>query len=608
MNYQLWNKRIFEYFFNENNANKEVLFCVDEDVLVKIGEKFNIATYEILDNFCKVVSEQLLYLNSKNENVIRLNKIQLEIDDDIPSQTAIIAFFILAASNMGKDKNISNRNYYLHLKSLSEKFYDKPIQKGFRVNDREKYFEIYNHFENYINNEINGKLGKVRFEKLFQKISRKREDWIGIPIFQSMISRKDRALLTNIFDISRSVRILISDLPINKFSHVFKTLAYHEKYKYILEDKINLLYQNWDGQVCEIDEKTNEERYILTPKLLYTKNRFGFSFYEIIKYNQNLNEFTFDDKTYSKTFYSTNYYKPASLKLNDIKLQSREFTINDKFKIKYSERDFILFKRSEEFEGYYIESNSAEIGDNISIMSTPAFFKKNISLINSITDNIVKPIFIDKNIPHLMIIDSIKVLKESRDLNVFAKDRIFLKKGLRNGHKFEYLKDAEPLLFLYNNANEPIKFFIDGKNFETYSGHPFDLRICYNSIGMHCINTQNDNSLKYKIVDKIEEKPFEPIFNYFDNTCIRITLDPAKHSTNLINGCYIQKYKPVNAIINEDLKKYKILTILKAINKKRNNKKFYKPKKNICYKFNKNFENSKFTDNIELKYMQVLQE
>lgn len=96
---------------------------------------------------------------------------------------------------MGKDKNISNRNYYLQLKSLSEKFYDKPIQKGFRVNDKEKYFEIYNHFENYLNNEMSGKLGKVRFEKLFQKISRKREDWIGIPIFQSMISRKDRALL-----------------------------------------------------------------------------------------------------------------------------------------------------------------------------------------------------------------------------------------------------------------------------------------------------------------------------------------------------------------------------------------------------------------------------
>ena len=61
MNYQLWNKRIFEYFFNENSANKEVLFCVDEDVLLKIGEEFNIVKYEILDNFCKVVSEQLCY-------------------------------------------------------------------------------------------------------------------------------------------------------------------------------------------------------------------------------------------------------------------------------------------------------------------------------------------------------------------------------------------------------------------------------------------------------------------------------------------------------------------------------------------------------------------
>ena len=607
MNYQLWNKRIFEYFFNENNANKEVLFCVDEDVLLKIGEEFNIVKCEILDNFCKVVSEQLLYLNSKNENVIRLNKIPLEINDNIPSQTAIIAFFIFAASKMGKDKNISNRNYYLHLKSLSEKFYDKPIQKGFRVNDKEKYFEIYNHFENYLNNEMSGKLGKVRFEKLFQKISRKREDWIGIPIFQSMISRKDRALLTNIFDISRNVRILISDLNINKFSHVFKTIASHEQYKYVLEDKINFLYKNWDGQICELDKETNEERCIFTPKLLYTKDRFSFSFYEIIKYNKNLNEFIFDNKIYLKSSDFEDYYKPVAIKINDIKLQSKEITVNNKFKIRYPKRDFILLKKSEVFEGYYIECNFAEIGDNISIISTPAFFKKNGSLINSITDTIVKPIFIDENLPHLMIIDSIKVLKESRSLNIFAKDKFFFKKGLRNGHKFEYLKNAEPLLFFFNRVNKPIKFFIDGKNYETYSGYPLDLRICNNSIGTHYINTQNENSLSYRIIDKIEEKQFEPIFNYFDKTCIRVTSNPAMHSTNLINGCYIQKYKPVYTI-NEDLKKYKILTILKAINKKHNNKKFYNPNKNICYKFNKNFENSKFTDNIELKYMQALQE
>ncbi len=607
MNYQLWNKKIFEYFFNKNNANKEVLFCVDEDVLLKIGEEFNIVKHEILDNFCKVVSEQLLYLNSKNENVIRLNKIRLEISEDIPSQTAIIAFFIFAASKMGKDKHISNRNYYLHLKSLSEKFYDKPIQKGFRVNDREKYFEIYNHFENYLNNEMNGKFGKVRFEKLFQKVSRKREDWIGIPIFQSMISRKDRALLTNFFDTAQNNRILISDLPISKFSQVFKTMAHHEKYKYILENKINFLYENWDGQVCEIDEKTNEERYILTPKLLYTKARFGFSFYEIIKYKKNMNEFIFDNKIYSKSSNFENYYNPVVITTNDINLQSKEITVNNKFKIRYPKRDFILLKKSEVFEGYYIECNSAEIGDNISIISTPAFFKKNSLLINSITDNIVKPIFIDENLPHLMIIDSIKVLKESRSLNIFAKDKIFLKKGLRNGHKFEYLKKAEPLLFFSNNVNKIITFFIDGKIFETNSGYPFDLRICNNSVGTHYISTQNENSLNYKIIDKIEEKPFEPIFKYFDKTCIRLTSNPAKHSTNLINGCHIQNYKPVYNL-NKDFKKYKILTILKAISKKRNNKKFYNPNKNICYKFNKNFENSKFTDNIELKYLQVLQE
>ena len=198
-----------------------------------------------------------------------------------------------------------------------------------------------------------------------------------------------------------------------------------------------MLYQNWDGQVCEIDEKTNKELYILTPKLLYTKERFEFSFYEIIKYNKNLNEFIFENKTFTKTSDFENYYKPISIDLKDIKLQKKEIMVNDKFKIRYPKRDFILFKKSEVFEGYYVECNFAEIGDCISIIATPTFFKKNSRLIKSITNNIVKPIFIDENLPYLMIIDSIKILKESSSLNIFAKDKIFLKKGLKQCQFFQ---------------------------------------------------------------------------------------------------------------------------------------------------------------------------
>lgn len=606
MDYLYWNKRIFDYFFNENKAHKEVLFCVDEDVLLKIGEEYNIVISEIIDDFCKAVSQQLIYLNSKNKNIIRLNNIKLEINDNVPSQTAIIAFFIFAASKMGEDKNISNRNYYLHLKTISEKFYDNPIEKGFRVNDKEKYFEIYSHFENYVNNVINGKLGKIRFEKLFQNISRKREDWIGIPIFQSMISQKDRALLTSVFDNAKNDKILISNLEINKFSHVFKTLASHEKYKYVLEDKINLLYQNWDGQVCEIDEKTNKEFYILTPKLLYTKERFEFSFYEIIKYNKNLNEFIFENKTFTKTSDFENYYKPISIDLKDIKLQRKEIMVNDKFKIRYQERNFILFKKSEEFEGYYIESNSVEIGDNISIIATPAFFRKNLQLINFKTDSNINPAFIDEKLPYLMILESINVLKEDRSLNFIAKDKILLKKGLKNKHKFEYLKMAEPLLFLYNHKNEPIKFSIDSQHFETYFGKSIDLRNRNNRIGIHNITTQNNNSLNYKIIDNIQDEPFKPLFKYFDVSCMNKTIELNLKEINLINGCYIQNYMPVEKEI-KNIKLFKIQTILKAIRRKNKINKYCLPHKNICYKFNKKFEKFRLIDNIELKYMQVLQ-
>ena len=39
LEYSQWNEEIFKYFFNEENANKNVLFCVDEEVIAEIGSK-----------------------------------------------------------------------------------------------------------------------------------------------------------------------------------------------------------------------------------------------------------------------------------------------------------------------------------------------------------------------------------------------------------------------------------------------------------------------------------------------------------------------------------------------------------------------------------------
>ena len=601
MDYQCWNEAIFNFFFNKTVSEKEVLFCVDEDILLCIGKTWQVDKAQIIDNFCETVSKQIISLNSKNENIIRLNNIKLEIINNIPSQTAIIAFFILAASRMGKDKIISSRNYYAHLKSLSEKFYDSPTQKGFRFNDKEKYFKIFSHFEDYVNISLNGKLGKIKFERLFQNERRIRTDWIGIPIFQSMISRKDKALLTTEFAKARYEKIFIDDIAINKFSHVFKTLSFNEKYKQILEDKINLLYKNWDGQVYDIDEKTNKEYFILTPKILYTKERFGYTFYEIIKYNKALNEFKLNNINYTKSLDLENFYNPIPIEINNINLKDKKVNINDKYIIRYPERDFILLKKSEVISGHYIECNTAEIGDTISIIGTPSFFKRNLQRINSITDKQINPVFIDENIPDLILIEKIKIIKEESLFNIVTNDRISLKKGLKNGHKYEYLKYAEPLLFLTNNGSD-ILLSIDGEPSET-QGKAIDLRKQHNSIGIHRIQ-RNNNNLNYKIIDRIDEQEFKPIFSWY-NCSVNIVKSPTPDisTRNLINGCYIENYT-----IENNIKATKIQAILNTIQKKRSRKAFILKYDDNCYKLNKNFKNFALTDNIELKYMRVLQE
>lgn len=602
MDYQCWNEAIFNYFFNKTVSEKEVLFCVDEDILLRIGETWQLDKTQIIDNFCETVSKQIISLNSKNKNIIRLNNIKLEIINNIPVQTAIIAFFILAASRMGRDKNITSRNYYSHLKSLSEKFYDISIQKGFRVNDKEKYFKIFSHFEDYVNISLNGKLGKIKFERLFQNEHRIRTDWIGIPIFQSMISHKDKALLTTEFAKARYEKIFIDDIAIDKFSHVFKTLSVNEKYKQILEDKINLLYKNWDGQVYDIDEKNNKEYFILTPKILYTKERFGYTFYEILKYNKALNEFKFNNINYTKSLDLENFYNPIPIEINNINLKGKKVNINDKYIIRYPERDFILLKKSELISGHYIECNTAEIGDTISIIGTPSFFKQNLQRINSITDKQINPVFIDDNIPDLMLLEKIKIIKEEHHFNIVTNDKISLKKGLKNRHKYEYLKYAEPLLFLTNNSSD-ILLSIDGESYETNQSKTIDLRKQHNSIGMHRIQ-RNNNNLKYKIIDKIDEQEFKPIFSWY-NCSVNIVKSPTPDSStpNLINGCYIENYTFKN-----NINATKIQAILNTIQKKRSKHAFIIKYDDNCNKLDKNFKNFALIDNIKLKYKRVLQE
>jgi hypothetical protein len=189
-NYNKWNKVIFEYFFNAGNAGIEVLFAVNKEIIEKLGKKIN--TSNPYEDFCKSVSEEIIAKDKNGNYLIKLSNFIKRLNDEIPndgipSQSALIAFFILAASNMGQDSEYRKNAYYPELAKLSKKYY-APIIEGIRSNESDLYFQLFDEFASYLNNKLNKSMGRIFFHKLF--IDRPNRDRVGIPIFQSMLSEK----------------------------------------------------------------------------------------------------------------------------------------------------------------------------------------------------------------------------------------------------------------------------------------------------------------------------------------------------------------------------------------------------------------------------------
>jgi hypothetical protein len=59
MSYIKWNKTLTDYFFNENNKNKEVILYADKTLIEALGSQNNLGNY---DDFIKSI---LIDFNSR---------------------------------------------------------------------------------------------------------------------------------------------------------------------------------------------------------------------------------------------------------------------------------------------------------------------------------------------------------------------------------------------------------------------------------------------------------------------------------------------------------------------------------------------------------------
>lgn len=610
LNYSQWNEEIFKYFFNKENANKKVLFCVDENVIAEIGLNNNMPEKDSLFDFCKSVSEKILYQNKNKNWKIKLSNFNISIQNNIPSQTALIAFYILAASKMGEDKicgksNISDRNYYIKLAQLSEDVGYKNIEKAHCSNDKEIYFKLFNDFEKFVNSKID-EYGTIEFIPLFKKKERKREDWVGIPIFQSMISHLDKAYLANYFSkiYTKNNIVSLDNLKVskfwNKFSSVFRNISNNEEYRLILEEHLINLYEDWEADPCTYDIQANKKikkNVFKFAKILYLyqKEYDDYNFYEVFKNESEIKILKIDDNNIFEKYNSNDYYF-KEIDKKDISLFNKQYHNHESIKF-YNIRNenFILLKKSDEFEDYFIETDKAEVGDVISIIAEPCFFKIYYNEIKKVINKDFD-LMLNEITPIKYLLENVQAFEESSLLNIRNIDRCKFSNGLKQGNTKKYLKGAEPIVTFPTKRNQTTMQICIDNNTENLNDNTIDFRKYNLSVGEHkiCYSGKEDS---FQIVDEIEniDNKNVNIYNYLENFKLKKTAEYRGTIKNLINGCFIENLEILsdNYIVTNTQKRNYINYIINAIKKKQMN--------------NKNTD-KKIKDNIELKYLKELED
>ena len=621
--YQKWNNAIFKHYFNKDSISDIVFFCVDRETINFIGKSLGIIE-NIEDSFCSCVLEQILEKNNKDYYKLSTKIKNNETFDGIPFQTSIIAFFIYIASRMGENPIYRASNFWSVFMEVVEKYY-KPFDKTKQNSYYDFLFLLFEDFKNRINN-----LYDIEFDfpSLFKR--KDKRDFVGLPIFQSMISTKDRCILTQKFYEYKNKYSTINNFIINNivadknYSNVFKRIRDNDEYKPYLLEYIDSIIQNWDGTVYEFDNIKKQKKSSIIP-LTYQyliNSNCEFKFYITTPNVNKYGTISFEKYTLSPE----NPRCEISIK-NDI-LKPHLYEIkNIKLKIARTQTEYILFKKDPETNLYneVTGNNSIKIGDQFSVLAPVNFFcdednKLHLeSVISSYdsenSDNITDGLF--------LLHGAVAENYDNKFVKLDQRDKITIRKGLKSGlGKHSYIKGAEPLIEIKNISS----FNIDEKKYyinpikeygnEVYK-NTFDIRKVHNSYGKHTITLENtnSNSKSYEIVPikNIVSSNImkECIYNIVDDNQIKKAKYKNKNN-KVVFGAYLENFEYENKIDNQKLAY--ILSILKL---HKNKRKFPIPLnlKNIIEKlilndteFNKYLVHNEYIDNYIYQYLKNLKE
>lgn len=615
--YQEWNDKIYDHFFNDTSIQDTIFMCVDSEVINYIGNILGVSGSKE-ENFCKCVLEQIIEKNSKGYYKLSIKiRNNNEKYNSTPFQTAIIAFYIYIASKMGENPIYRANAFWPLFDEVVEKYY-KPYDKTKQNSYYDFLFSLFGDFKNRINSLHNIEFD---FPDLFNR--KYKRDFIGLPIFQSMISAKDRCILTQKFYEHKNKYSKINSNDIikgNNYSKVFRKIR--DEYKEDFIERIDAIAQSWDGNVYEYDNIRKTRNSSIIP-LIY---QYKIDSNGILKFFITTNNIKNFDINFEK--YKLNSNTPrALLSENNITLQECSYQIlNQRIKIARTKAEFILFKKDSETNLYteVLGNNKVRVGDTFSIIASIEFFNDEYN-----KDSLEKIISNYDEQNSRCINDNLYILHgavaenyNNRFVYLSKKDKITFYKGLRSGYKISnsYVKGAEPLIKVEDMKNVNIDghiYYIEPQQEygENVYRKVFDIRINHNNYGNHNIKLENSSYTKqYEIIPisnmAQQDSSSEYIYNIIDKKIKKSKY--AGTNDKIVIGANFQNISECYECNNK-----KIMYILKILELHKNEKVYPMPKvlRDECIQlthnnedFNKYINNNLYIDNYIHKYLCKLKE
>ncbi|MCC5637614.1 hypothetical protein LC593_17565 [Nostoc sp. CHAB 5844] len=244
-NYRDWNQALILYFTSGLPRGQRVYLSVDDDILERIGQKFNqkIENGNWADDFRRAVRKEVIA-----QGRVNLGQLQGHNVDGLPKGVAFLGAMVLAANDMADEEEISDDNYFKRLREtldLPTSENGRPLGMKSGSKDEEPLWREWNRW-----------LTANGFMPSAHRGCGGRTTYINYPISQSLLRRTDKVRLVQLFNekqwtaqwdamtLFASVRREAQRLS----THLKQLLTDHRERYQAVAESIHEVYQQWQAE------------------------------------------------------------------------------------------------------------------------------------------------------------------------------------------------------------------------------------------------------------------------------------------------------------------------------------------------------------------------